>query len=191
MSKVSWGNLTPPYGTIVVDPPWRYNATTTTLRSHGRGAGAEHHYPTLDNHEIAELPVQNLAANQAHIYLWVTTPRLLADRHGRRDITPMDIMQSWGFHPITIITWVKPGGNGTGWYFRGQTEHVLFGIKGKLGIPADRRKPNVIHASRQRHSSKPQEFFNLVQEVSPGPYVELFARNSRAGWDCWGNEILM
>lgn len=177
------------YSTIVADPPWRYNATTTELRSNGRGAGAEHHYPTMDNAEIAALQVASVAADQAHLYLWVTNPRLIADRKGKRDCTPFDIVEAWGFTPKTMLTWVKPGRGGTGWYFRGQTEHVIFGVRGSLGIPPALREPNVIHAKRSRHSAKPQEFYDLVERVSPSPRLEMFARSPRRGWDSWGDEV--
>lgn len=189
MSVVDFSNLAPPYGTLMADPPWRYNSATTILRSGGRGAGAEHHYPTMDNDEIAAMPVADLAADQAHLYMWVTNPRLIADRKGRRDVTPFDIVEAWGFRPITLLTWVKPGRGGTGWYFRGQTEHVIFGTRGKLGIPSQLREPNVFTAPRSRHSAKPDEAYALAERVSPGPRLDLFARNDRAGWDVWGNEV--
>ncbi len=180
--------MTEPYGTIVADPPWRYNSGATALRSGGRGASAEHHYPTMSNEEIAALDVATVAADKAHLYLWTTNPRLVGDHRGNRDCTPFDIVEAWGFKPMTILTWVKPGRGGTGWYFRGQTEHVIFGTRGKLGIPADRRQPNVFEAKRSRHSAKPEAFFALVESVSPGPYLEMFARTERLGWDSWGNE---
>lgn len=176
------------YATVVADPPWQYNATKTELRSSGRGAGAEHHYPTMTNEELAALPVADIAADQAHLYLWTTNPRLIGDRRGKRDVTPFDIAEAWGFRPITLLTWIKPGRNGTGWYFRGQTEHIIFCTRGKLGIPAAIREANVFTAPRRRHSAKPDEFFALAERVSPGPRVELFARNARLGWDVWGNE---
>lgn len=176
------------YGTIVADPPWRYNAAVTPLRSGGRGGQAEHQYPTMTNEEIASLPVSQLAADQAHLYFWVTNPRLIGDYRGRRDCTPFDIVEAWGFKPITLITWVKPGRGGTGWYFRGQTEHAIFATRGKLGIPAAMREPNVIQAPRSRHSAKPPAFMELVERVSPGPRLEMFARQSRPGWDAWGSE---
>jgi N6-adenosine-specific RNA methylase IME4 len=176
------------FSTVVADPPWRYNAKTQILRSGGRGAQAEHHYPTMTNAEIAALPVSSWVADAAHLYLWVTNPRLIAERNGKRDCTPFDIVEAWGFTPMTILTWVKPGRNGTGWYFRGQTEHVIFATRGGLGIPAAKREPNVIFAPRGRHSAKPCEFFDLVERVSPPPFLEMFARTSRLGWQAWGNE---
>lgn len=176
------------YGTIVADPPWKYNAGTVPLRSNGRGASAEHIYPTMSNEELVGLDVASLAAEQAHLYMWVTNPRLVGDYRGKRNITPFDIVEAWGFRPITLLTWVKPGRGGTGWYFRGQTEHVIFATRGKLGIPAAIREPNVFTAKRSTHSRKPDDFFDIVQRVSPGPRLEMFARQERDGWDAWGNE---
>ena len=188
-SAIDFSCLEPPYGTITADPPWKYNANTLPLRGKGRGGQAEHQYPAMSNAELAEMPVSQLAADQSHLYFWVTNPRLVADYQGKRDITPFDIVDAWGFKAMTLLTWVKPGRGGTGWYFRGQTEHVIFATRGKLGIPAALRQPNVFYAKRNRHSSKPDTFFDLVEKVSPGPRVELFARTARLGWDAWGNEI--
>lgn len=176
------------YGTVVADPPWKYNASKTALRSGGRGAGAEHHYPTMSNEDLAAMDVASVVAQQAHLYLWVTNPRLVGDYRGRRDCTPFDIVEAWGFKPVTLLTWVKPGRGGTGWYFRGQTEHVIFGTRGGLGIPASKRLPNVFEAKRSRHSSKPEKFLSIVELVSPAPRLELFARTEKLGWDTWGNE---
>lgn len=182
-------DLSPPYGTILADPPWRYNAKRTELRSGGRGGSAEHQYDTMSNAEIAAMPVASLAADQAHLYFWVTNPRLIADYKGKREVTPFDIVDAWGFKPMTILTWVKPGRGGTGWYFRGQTEHIIFATRGGLGIPSDKRERNVIEAKRSGHSRKPSELFDVIERVSPPPYVELFAREQRLGWDAWGNEV--
>lgn len=135
------------------------------------------------------MPVSAIAADQAHLYLWTTNPRLVGDYKGKRDVTPFDIVEAWGFRPITLLTWVKPGRGGTGWYFRGQTEHVIFGTRGGLGIPPAIREPNVFEAKRSNHSTKPAEFFALVERVSPVPRLEMFARSSRPGWDVWGNEV--
>lgn len=184
---MTWEGLTPPYSTIVVDPPWAYNATVRELRSNGRGGQAEHQYGTMTNTEIAALPIAQLAADIAHLFLWVTVPRLLGEHNGDRSCGPIDIVEAWGFQCKTMLTWVKPGAGGMGWYFRGQTEHVLYATRGKAGIPADKREPNVFSAPRGRHSEKPAAFGDLVERVTPGPYVELFARAPRLGWDSWGD----
>lgn len=180
-----WDGLTPPYSTIVADPPWRYNASTTELKSGGRGGQAEHQYSTMTNAEIMALPVADLAADEAHLYLWVTVPRLFGGRNDRT-IGPIEIVEAWGFEFKTMLTWVKPGSGGMGWYFRGQTEHVIFATRGGLGIAPDKREPNVIEAPRSGHSRKPPALFDLVERVSPGPYLELFSREPRLGWDSWG-----
>ena len=182
-----WARLSPPYRTIVADPPWSYNASVKELRSGGRGGQAEHQYSTMTNAQIAEMPVSALAGDKAHLYLWVTVPRLFGERNGRREVGPVEIVEAWGFEFKTMLTWVKPGAGGMGWYFRGQTEHVIFATRGGLGIPADKREANVFTTARHGHSQKPAAFFDLVERVSPGPYLELFARSPRLGWDSWGH----
>lgn len=180
-----WEGLHPPYSTIVIDPPWRYRETKGIVTRGHRGGSAEEHYTTLSNTEIAAFPVGDLAAKDAHCYLWVTVPRLFGDRY-RREIAPIDILQGWGFEFKTMLTWVKEGALGMGFWFRGETEHILFGVRGNAPIPAERRRTNVLHAPRGRHSEKPGSFISLVESVSPGPYVELFARQPCLGWDSWG-----
>lgn len=176
------------FRTIVADPPWQYNKAPTELRSGGRGAAAEHHYGTLTNAEIAALPVACLAAGEAHLYLWVTNPRLYRARKPD-GVGPIDIAEAWGFKYKTLLTWVKTGAPGPGWYFRGYTEHVLFATRGGLQIPAALRQPNVFTAPRGRHSTKPDAFYDRVVDVSPAPRLELFARDRRVGWSAWGNEV--
>lgn len=170
------------YGTIVADPPWRYKTKSPLAKG---GGGAEKHYPTMSNDEIRDLAVGSLAAKDAHLYMWVTNPHLFG---GGGDVTPSDIMEAWGFRYITLITWVKQGALGMGYYWRGDTEHILFGVKGKAPIPPADRKRNVFEAPKRRHSEKPDTFLDLVEQVSPGPRIELFARRQRFGWDTWGNE---
>jgi N6-adenosine-specific RNA methylase IME4 len=180
-----WTGLHPPYGTIVVDPPWRYREAKGIVTRGHRGGSAEEHYSTMSNSEIAALPVGALAAPRAHCYLWVTVPRLFGDQH-HREIPPFEILTSWGFEFKTMLTWVKTGALGLGFYFRGQTEHVLFGVRGDLPIPPAQRIPNVFTAAKGRHSEKPPSFLAKVETVSPAPYLELFARQPALGWDSWG-----
>jgi N6-adenosine-specific RNA methylase IME4 len=170
------------YRTIVADPPWAYRVATGVQGAVGV------QYGTMTNAAIAGLPVSTLADNDAHLYMWVTNPRLFAEPHD--DCGPIDIFRAWGFEYKTMLTWVKKPGLGIGYYFRGDTEHVLFGIRGKAPIPPPLRESNVLTAPRRGHSAKPECFYDLVERVSPGPYVELFARRARFGWDYWGNESL-
>jgi N6-adenosine-specific RNA methylase IME4 len=174
------------YRTIVADPPWKYQKDTSMGAKPG---AAEAHYATLPIREIAALPVRELADDDAHLYLWVTVPRLYGDRDDR-SFTPIDVMEAWGFEFKTMLTWVKSGSPGMGWYFRGQTEHVLFGTRGTAPIPPAARIPNFLIAPRDGHSGKPPAFQDLIEQVSPAPYLELFARRQRFGWDTWGNEAL-
>jgi N6-adenosine-specific RNA methylase IME4 len=162
------------YRTIVADPPWRY----------ANGAipqgGVKHQYSTLPWQDIAALPVEDYAADAAHLYLWVTNPQLI-DGH------PFEVMEAWGFRYVTMLTWQKLGPIGLGYYFRGETEHVLFGVRGKLRLRT-KSASNHFAASKGAHSVKPDRFYELVERASPGPYLELFARRRRYGWDVMGNE---
>lgn len=156
------------FPTIVIDPPWRYDNKTT------RGA-AEDHYPTMDMDELRAMVLPS--ADQAHLYLWVTNPFL---REG------FELLDAWGFTYKTTLTWTKPQ-MGMGNYFRSATEHVLFAIKGGMGTDAN----NIMtwfSADRQRHSQKPELFYDIVEASSPGPFLEMFARRRRFGWSVWGNE---
>ena len=178
------------YRTIVADPPWRYRndrGMPTRSRAGRRSTTAEGNYPTMTNEEIAALPVSEWAADDAHLYLWVTNPRLYGERFVR-ETQPIDIMEAWGFRYITMLTWHKLGGLGLGFHFRGDTEHVLFGVRGDLRIPAPARVSNHFAAARTGHSAKPDRFYEIVERVSPEPRLELFARRRRYGWDVWGNE---
>jgi N6-adenosine-specific RNA methylase IME4 len=170
------------YRTIVIDPPWRYERATGL----GSTRAAADHYSTMTNEAIADLPVGDLAGPDCHLYVWVTNPRLF--REAREAVGPVDMVERWGFRYVTLLTWHKLGAPGMGWYFRGDTEHVLFGIRGKAPIDPAVRVSNHFAAPRTGHSAKPDRFYEIVEQVSPEPRIELFARRRRVGWDVWGNE---
>jgi N6-adenosine-specific RNA methylase IME4 len=173
-----------PCGTILADPPWRFqNRTGKMAPEHKRLS----RYSTLSFEEIYALPVASLAADQAHLYLWV--PNALLE-FGLRT------MQCWGFTYKTNIVWFKarkdggPDGRGVGFYFRNVTELLLFGVRGHMRtLPPGRRQVNLIKTQKREHSRKPDELYDLIEACSPGPYLELFARHPRPGWQQWGNEI--
>ncbi len=171
------------YRTIVADPPWRYRtASGITTRTRGDGTfapEAEQNYPTMTFDDVAALPVKDWAADGCHLYLWVTNPMLFG---------AAGIVEGWGFRYITLLTWRKLGTLGMGYYFRGDTEHVIFAVRGSAPIAADKRERNWFAAPKTGHSRKPDRFYEMVERVSPGPYLELFARRRRYGWDVWGNE---
>jgi N6-adenosine-specific RNA methylase IME4 len=161
------------FATIVIDPPWDWGDEGDQDQL-GR---ARPDYGTMTIEQLEQLDVGGLADDDCHIYLWITNRSL---PKGFR------LLEAWGFRYITAITWVKPH-FGMGNYFRGQTEHVLFGVKGSQPL---RRKDvgTVFTADRGAggHSSKPAEFLDLVESCSPGPYIEMFSRSQRDGWVCWG-----
>jgi N6-adenosine-specific RNA methylase IME4 len=104
-------------------------------------------------------------------------------------------MKAWGFEYKTNIIWHKirkdggPDGRGVGFYFRNTTEILLFGVKGKLRTSnPGRTQVNIIKSRKQEHSRKPEEQYKIIESCSPGPYIELFSRGSRPGWDVWGNQ---
>lgn len=134
--------------------------------------------------DIAKLPVRDIADENCHLYLWATNNHL---------IDAFKVMSAWGFRYVTMITWLKDK-QGLGQYFRGKTEHCLFGIRGHLPYKVDehgKRCQGVtgFFAPRKEHSEKPPEMRRMIEKVSYGPYIELFARKEFDGWDRWGNEV--
>ena len=164
------------YATIYADPPWPEYGGGKIKR------GADRHYNLMTVKEILSMPVSSIAEDNAHLYLWVTNNFM---REG------LNVMKEWGFCYKTTITWAKDR-IGLGQYFRGQTEHCLFGVRGSLPykILDGRRQQGttLIQAPRGRHSEKPEEMRTLIERVSYPAYVELFARKTAPGWDVWGNE---
>jgi N6-adenosine-specific RNA methylase IME4 len=138
----------------------------------------ERHYPTMPVDDIAALPVGDLAAEDSHLWIWGVN-RLLGAAYA--------VAAAWGFTPMTLLTWCKPG-PGMGYYLRNNTEHCLLATRGRPMVPERAPSSSWYLWPRGRHSRKPDEFFALAQQVSPGPYIELFARVSREGWDSWGAE---
>lgn len=176
-----WTGLNPPYRTIVADPPWRYRTDRvshiSTANRPDTSPDPNKRYGTMADEDIAALPVGALAAEDAHLYCWATVPKLEE---------AFAIVRAWGFTYKTLLTWRKQGTLGMGVYYRVDTEHVLFCVRGSLPIPAEKRARNWFEAPKRGHSIKPPAFGDIVEQVSPGPYVELFARAPRLGWDSWG-----
>lgn len=175
------------YSTIYADPPWGEYGGGVIKR------GADRHYPLMKTRDIADLkietlsgtwPVGDVARENAHLYLW-TTNNFLPDA--------LLVMEEWGFDYKTTITWMKDR-MGLGQYFRGITEHCLFGVRGNLpyrtredGLRAQGKTGFL--APRMAHSEKPDEMRRMIELVSHPPYLELFARHHSLGWDAWGNEV--
>jgi len=165
------------YRCIVADPPWHESGGGRIKR------GADRHYPLLRTAEIA--PVMLAApcwrpAADCHLWLWTTNNRLASGE-------ARTVAEALGFRPVTLLTWAKDR-MGLGQYLRGQTEHALFCVRGRLPALC-RTEPTILYAPRHAHSEKPQAFFDVAERVSPGPRLEMFARRTRPGWDSWGNEV--
>ena len=172
-----------PYATILADPPWRFDNRTGKMAPEHRRLLR---YPTMELDEICALPVAQLAAKPAHLYLWVPNALLPLG---------LQVMAAWGFTYKGNLVWYKvrkdggPDGRGVGFYFRNVTELVLFGTRGSMRtLPPGRRQVNILSTQKREHSRKPDELYPIIEACSPGPRLELFARFARRGWAQWGNE---
>ena len=172
------------FGTILADPPWRFqNKTGKVAPEHRR----LNRYKTLSFDEIMALPVDSAAATTAHLYLWCPNALL---PHG------LTVMSAWGFTYKSNIVWHKvrkdggSDGRGVGFYFRNVTELLLFGVRGKNARTrqAGRSQVNLLATRKREHSRKPDEQYEIIEACSHGPYLELFARGTRPNWAVWGNE---
>lgn len=177
------------YRTIVADPPWHYEewpagslqgraAQVAVRRGEGfRNRPKKIDYPTLTTAQIAALPVVDLAETDAHLWLW-TTNRYLPHA--------FEIAATWGFRYSQTLVWAKtPMGLGPGGAFANNAEYILFCRRGSLkhNERCDSVWFNWRRAGNGQHSRKPDAFLDLVERISPGPYVELFSRRQRLGWD--------
>lgn len=161
------------FRTILADPPWDINQTGSR--------GASEHYPLMTLERIKAMPIRELAADHSHLWVWVTNSAL---REG------YEVAEAWGFTVRAPLTWVKFR-LGLGTYLRHATEHLLFATRGNAPVKF-RSQPTWINAPVQDHSHKPEEQYPLIERVSDGPYLELFARrrpSSAADWSVWGNQI--
>ena len=136
-------------------------------------------YPSMAAEEILALPVGNWADERSHLYLW-TTQRYLEDA--------LTIAKGWGFEVRKILIWCKaPTGFSMGGAFGNSTEFIVTGVRGNLSYQ-NRVPRDWFEWKRGTHSEKPNAFYDLVQHMSIGPYLDVFARKQRMGWDCFGNE---
>ena len=176
------------YSTIYADPPWQFSNRSGKIAPENRKLTR---YDTMTLDDIKQLPVHEIAAEQAHLYLWV--PNALLPEG-------LEVMKAWGFTYKTNLIWEKtrkdgqPDGRGVGFYFRNVTEVLLFGVKTKRKndtfrtLQPGRSQVNLLRSMKREHSRKPDEFIPLIEACSPGPYLELFARGTRPGWDLWGDQ---
>jgi N6-adenosine-specific RNA methylase IME4 len=177
-----------PFGAILADPPWHYETWTAA----GTGRSAEQHYAVMPVDGIADLPVASVATDNCALFCWVTWPCLKQ---------ALKLIESWGFNYKTCaFDWMKanntqpnffqedlPAQVGLGHWTRSNTEPCLLATRGKpKRLNADVRQG--IIAPRRQHSRKPDGVHERIERLVAGPYLELFARQRRPGWECWGNE---
>lgn len=172
------------FGTVLADPPWRFaNRTGKIAPEHRRLS----RYGTLSFEEIAALPVADHVADCAHCYLWVPNALLPWGLH---------VLDAWGFEYKTNLVWHKirkdggSDGRGVGFYFRNVTELILFGVRGKNArtLGPGRSQVNLMASRKREHSRKPDEQYQIIENCSWGPYLELFGRGLRDNWIVWGHQ---
>ena len=172
------------YKTIYIDPPWEEKGGGKIKR------GADRHYNLMTLKEIEALPICKLAdPDGCHLYMWVTNNYFEKG---------LDLVKKWGFEYITTITWLKDR-FGLGQYYRGITEHCIFAstkkrlpYKYELQIDGSVKRCQGVtgfYEAKTIHSRKPLRMREMIENVSYAPRIELFARQSVDGWDCWGNEV--
>lgn len=165
------------FDVVYADPPWNESGGGKIKR------GADRHYALMKTKDIAALDVKSICNDNAHLYLWATN-NFLKDA--------FFVMESWGFSYKTIITWHK-NKIGLGQYFRGNSEHCLFGVRGVIPykILNGKRCQGVtcFNEDKKEHSIKPTTMRNMIEKVSSGNMIELFARQRYPGWYVWGNEV--
>jgi N6-adenosine-specific RNA methylase IME4 len=172
------------FATVLADPPWQFtNKTGKVAPEHRRLS----RYGTMSLDEIMALPVEQLCAPTAHLYLWCPNA-MLPDG--------LAVLKAWGFTYKSNIVWHKirkdggSDGRGVGFYFRNVTELILFGVRGKNArtLAPGRRQVNLLATRKREHSRKPDEQYEIIEACSPGPFAELFARGTRKHWATWGNQ---
>lgn len=172
------------FATILADPPWQFaNKTGKVAPEHKRLS----RYGTMKLDEIMALPVGELAAPIAHLYLWC--PNALLPEG-------LAVLKAWGFSYKSNIVWHKvrkdggSDGRGVGFYFRNVTELILFGVRGRNArtLAPGRRQVNLLATRKREHSRKPDEQYEIIEACSAGPFLELFSRGTRKNWATWGNQ---
>jgi N6-adenosine-specific RNA methylase IME4 len=162
------------YPVIYADPPWRYDYAETENRA------IENQYPTMTIDEICNMPVSDLATDDAILFMWTTAPKLEE---------AFKVVSSWGFTYRSCAIWDKQK-IGMGYYFRIQHEILLVATRGNIPTPAPAdRVSSVISIPRSEHSAKPVDFYEIIEKFYPAlPKIELFCRSPREGWAVWGNQ---
>lgn len=169
------------YKVIYADPPWYFK----NYSKKGEGKNPNQHYSCMELEDIKALPIQNIADKDCVLLMWVVDPMLAQS---------LEVIEAWGFKYKTVgFTWAKTNQDGlnffmgTGYWTRANPEMCLLATRGKpKRINANVRQ--LVIDKRREHSRKPDQMYSHIENLVEGPYIELFARTTREGWDCWGNE---
>ncbi len=167
------------YQIIYADPPWLFEKGYWD-RSQSK---PDSHYSCMKTTDICNMGIdlRQYIETPSHLYLWTTSRHLM-------DGDAVRVCKAWGYKPMNIITWCKPQIS-LGYYFRNSSEHLIFAIRGRGLQTKDRSQATWEVADRLKHSQKPDVFYEIIEKMSYEPRLELFARQKREGWDCWGNEV--
>ncbi len=160
------------YFVLYADPPWQYDNS-------GLNESAAQQYPTMETQQICQLPVRDLVDEKAVLFLWVTNPFL---QEG------LEVCRSWGFEYKTNFVWIKNKGPSMGWFCHSRHELLFVATHGE-GVHPTEKMISWFESEVTRHSQKPDKVYEMIETMYTGPYIELFARRGRPGWDNWGNEL--
>jgi N6-adenosine-specific RNA methylase IME4 len=196
-------NTTNKYNVIYADPPWEFK----TYSDAGKDRSAENHYNVMTLDDLKKLPIKKISNNPAALFMWVTFPQLF---------TSKPLMEAWGFiYKTCAFNWIKANKSADlsklnvnkdirmnlGYYTRANSELCLFadteedtdicllGTTKKVPERMSRSVRQVLITHQRTHSEKPDEIYEKIEELFDGPYLELFARKTRQGWDSWGNQV--
>ena len=160
-----------PWGTIYLDPPWELLTP---------GVRRKIHYDRMSHGEIVSLPIRDVLDSNGHIWLWTTNAHLP---------DALTLLPIWGVEYRGIVTWCKPK-MGLGWWLRSQTEQLIFATRSKNNRRNAGSWTTVVHAPTSIHSAKPNgKIVPMIEALSPGPYLEIFARQKRMGWTCLSHHV--
>ena len=169
------------YNVIYADPPWSFK----TFSDKGKDRSPENHYNVMSLKDICNLPISKIANDTSVLLMWVVDP--LLDK-------AFEVINAWGFKYKTVgFTWAKTNRKsegyftGLGYWTRGNPEMCLLATKGKPKR-ISKSVPQLVVEQRREHSRKPDIMYNHIENLLEGPYIELFARTQRSGWDSWGNQ---
>lgn len=178
------------YNCIYADPAWSYenkNTGGSVSKGTGNNSGASSKYNTMTTKEIANIPIHKIADGNCCLFMWAVTPLLPEALY---------VMKEWGFTYKTSAYWYKTGRLGMGFWFRGDIEPLLIGIKGdvkafhlQISNVIKTFDQKVVEADPREHSRKPDEVYSIIESIGFKNKIEMFARERRQGWDNWGNQV--